>query len=196
MALSIYLAGPDVFLANARKVGTRKCELCRRFGFEGLFPLDKDESVVADVAKIFRGNCALMRRADIGMFNLTPFRGPSADPGTVFELGFMFALDKPVYGYSSAREVHSNRVEAYVGPLLGRRGQQWDRDGHRVEDFGLSDNLMIEQAVREAGGTITLVEEDEGEPLAAFKAFESCLDTVARAHSDGGLKRNGAQATL
>ena len=88
MAVSIYLAGPDVFLANALEVGERKRELCRRFGFEGLFPLDQDESVGADAAKIFQANCALMRRADIGLFNLTPFRGPSADCGTVFELGF------------------------------------------------------------------------------------------------------------
>ena len=196
MALRIYLAGPDVFLANALEVGERKHELCRRFGFAGLFPLHQDESVGTDAAKIFRANCALMRLADIGLFNLTPFRGPSADSGTVFELGFLFALGKPVYGYSSATAVYSKRVEAFEGPLLDRQGRRWDRDGHAVEDLGLTDNLMIEQAIREAAGTITLVEEDAAEPLAAFQAFESCLMVVARAHSDGGLKRSGTQATL
>jgi nucleoside 2-deoxyribosyltransferase len=79
-------------------VGRQKSEMCRAFGFEGLFPLDNDPEVGGDAVSIFRKNCALMRQADIGMFNLTPFRGPSADPGTVFELGFMFARDKPVYG--------------------------------------------------------------------------------------------------
>ena len=48
MALKIYLAGPDVFLADARRVGRRKQELCREYGFEGLFPLDKDEAVGPD----------------------------------------------------------------------------------------------------------------------------------------------------
>src|SRR5437899_12125756 len=94
MALKIYLAGPDVFLADARAVGERKKALCQEFGFEGLFPLDNDEDVGADAAKIFRANCSLMRQADIGLFNLTPFRGPSADAGTVFELGFLFARGK------------------------------------------------------------------------------------------------------
>jgi len=28
------------------------------------------------------------------VFNLTPFRGPSADAGTVFELGFMYSKGK------------------------------------------------------------------------------------------------------
>jgi nucleoside 2-deoxyribosyltransferase len=196
MARSIYLAGPDVFLADAVEVGERKRELCKRFGFEGLFPLDKDKSISGDAAKIFRANCERMRRADIGLFNLTPFRGPSADSGTVFELGFMVSLGKPVYGYSSATVDYAKRVAAFDGPLEDRQGQLWDRHGYAVENFGLSDNLMIERAIRDAGGMITRVAEQAGEPLAAFQAFESCLASVARAHSEGAPDRSGTQATL
>lgn len=196
MTLRIYLAGPDVFLANAVEVGDRKRELCERFGFEGLFPLDKDKSIAGDAAKIFRANCERMRRADIGLFNLTPFRGPSADSGTVFELGFMASLGKPVYGYSSETADYAKRVEASDGPLEERQGLLWDHHGHAVEDFGLSDNLMIERAIHDAGGTISRVAEQAGEPLPAFQAFESCLASVARAHSDGAPNRSGTRATL
>ena len=76
MPLKISLAGPDVFLADAVEIGRQKLELCRHFGFQGIFPLDQDE---ADAFGIFRANRSLMRQADIGLFNLTPFRGPSAE---------------------------------------------------------------------------------------------------------------------
>lgn len=189
MELSIYLAGPDVFLPNAIEVGRMKVDLCRRFGFKGLFPLDQDEDVDDDAAKIFRANCGLMERADIGMFNLTPFRGPSADAGTVFELGFMFSRGKPVFGYSSSSAVYKDRVEAIEGPVLDRQGIRWDRSGYNVEDFGLTDNLMIERAIRDAGGTIVTAEETSGDPLAALQAFEACLAIVANAHGQEEQER-------
>ena len=40
MSKSVYLAGPDVFLVDAIDVGQRKREMCREFGFDGIFPLD------------------------------------------------------------------------------------------------------------------------------------------------------------
>ena len=192
MALNIYLAGPDVFLPNAIEVGRMKVALCRRFGFEGLFPHDQDEDVDGDVAEIFRANCGLMERADIGMFNLTPFRGPSADAGTVFELGFMYSRSKPVFGYASTSAVYRDRIEGIEGPLLEREAMCWDRSGYSVEDFGLTDNLMIERAIRDAGGTIIAAEETSGDPLTAIKAFESCLTIVANAHGQEDQERGTA----
>ncbi|HET7877056.1 MAG TPA: nucleoside 2-deoxyribosyltransferase [Methylomirabilota bacterium] len=183
-ALKIYLAGPDVFLADARRVGQQKQQLCREFGFEGLFPLDHDEAVGADAAKIFRANCSLMRRADIGLCNLTPFRSPSADPGTVFELGFLFAQGKPVYGYTSAAATYRERVAAALGSLLEQHGQPWDRDGYAVENFGLGDNLMIVRAIQDSGGVISAVEENaelgHGASLPAFRAFKACLEIISK----------------
>jgi nucleoside 2-deoxyribosyltransferase len=178
--LQIYLAGPDVFLPDARRVGQRKQEICRGFGFQGLFPLDTDDSVAGDPMRIFQANCSLMRRADVGLFNLTPFRGPSADAGTAFELGFLFGHGKPVFGYTSAALKYRDRVEALAGPLAERDGQPWDRDGYAVENFALSDNLMIVQAIKEAGGCVTVVEEktEKGVSLAAFQAFVACLKVV------------------
>ena len=80
---TIYLAGPDVFLPDARDVGRRKVDLCARHGLTGLYPLDNTINLAANDAslQIFRGNEAMMNQADAIIANLTPFRGPRADAG-------------------------------------------------------------------------------------------------------------------
>jgi nucleoside 2-deoxyribosyltransferase len=180
--MKLYLAGPDVFLASAREIGARKRALCAARGFEGLFPLDgeSDPRRPPSAVAIFRANLALLRAADAGVFNLTPFRGPSADAGTAFELGFLYALGKPVYGYASRGGAYAQRVRAQGGKLARRRGQLWDAAGHAVEDFALPDNLMIACAIAEAGRRLVVVEEKGPEALAAFGAFEKLLDRLAR----------------
>ena len=134
-----------------------------------------------------------MRRADAGLFNLTPFRGPSADAGTVFELGFLSALGKPLYGYSNSSELYVDRVAALQGPLRHHEGYSWDSDGYSVEPFGLPDNLMIIHAIKRSGGVVTAVEDDpKDKSLAALPAFKACLkelrarmaNTAASAASD------------
>jgi nucleoside 2-deoxyribosyltransferase len=189
MSLKIYLAGPDVFLADTRSVGLRKQDICREFGFQGLFPLDNDEGAAADHVKIFQANCSLMRQADIGLCNLTPFRGPSADAGTVFELGFLFALGKPIFGYTSSATDYVQRVPVALSPAGEQNVQPRDYDGYAVENFELSDNLMIVQAIRDSGGTIVYAEEKIGgsdcAPLAAFEAFRICLRIVSERYSQG-----------
>ena len=85
--------------------------ICQEFGFEGLFPVDNDFDAEADAAAIFRANCAQMKRADIGVFNLSPFRGPSADAGTVFELrAFCFhGIGRSTQLHQRARDLHHTR---------------------------------------------------------------------------------------
>ena len=86
----VYLAGPDVFLPDAVEIGRRKVEICARHGLTGLYPLDNAIDLAARDAslKIFKGNEAMMIEADAIIANLTPFRGPGADAGTVYELGY------------------------------------------------------------------------------------------------------------
>ena len=38
----VYLAGPEVFLVNARDVGARKRAICARHGLVGIFPADEE----------------------------------------------------------------------------------------------------------------------------------------------------------
>jgi len=158
----IYLAGPDVFLPDALAVGRKKQEICRQFGFEGLFPLDQHLAGEPSGTDIFRADMALMREADIGLFNLSPFRGPSADPGTVFELGMMMAMGKRVFGYRNTDLLYHQRVQD---------------DGYMVEKFGLGDNLMIDCAILEAGGTISAENQAE---LAAMASFQAAVEEAWR----------------
>src|SRR6266436_6976004 len=112
-SLKVYLAGPDVFLADAVTIGQRKKDLCARFGLVGLFPLDnkiEKEEPPPRSLRIFRGNVAMMDRADAIIANLTPFRGPSADPGTVFELGYMAGRGKLCLGYSNVIGTYLEKV--------------------------------------------------------------------------------------
>jgi len=178
----IYLAGPDVFLRDGREIGRRKRELCEASGFEGLFPLDQDPEVETDAGAIFAANRRLIEQADLGLFNLSPFRGPSADPGTVFELGMLFARGKPLFGYSNATATYRDRVKETLGGR-GRIGALLtDPDGRTVENFGLVDNLMIVHAIEASGGAIVTREETGpgGDPLPAFAAFAACLEIAGR----------------
>jgi nucleoside 2-deoxyribosyltransferase len=175
---TIYLAGPEVFLPDAREIGRRKCALCASYGFEGLFPLDGAVDAppgLATALAIYRGNLAMMRAADAIIANLTPFRGPGADPGTAFELGFMAALGRPVLAYSNDPRSLLDRVAAEQ-PLRRRADGAWaDADGMAVEDFELADNLMLEGALRGAGVSVLVQACDPAARFTDLAAFERCL---------------------
>jgi len=97
--LKVYLAGPEVFLPGGRELIERKRALSTRYGFTPS-PLHADLTPTASASPLARGieisrlNEERMREADVCIANLTPFRGVSADPGTVYELGYMAAEGK------------------------------------------------------------------------------------------------------
>ena len=172
----VYLAGPEVFLPHAREIGRRKQALCAAAGLEGLYPLDNDlraEDAAPDRA-IYRLNVAMMRRADAGIFNLSPVRGPGADAGTVFELGLMHGLGKPVFGYTNAAGTLLARTP---GARKGAAGDWRDPDGLLVEDFGNADNLMLDCCLAEAGAPMVRAETDR--KLDDLAGFEACLRLAA-----------------
>src|ERR1700692_4860617 len=142
--MKVYPAGPDVFLPDAVEIGRRKAELCGRHGLTGLFPLDNAVDLAAKDAslRIFRGNEAMMNEASVIIANLTPFRGPGADAGTVYELGYMAGRGKFCLGYSNDPTPYADRVRKYID-VASRDGRLIDALGLTVEDFGLADNLMM-----------------------------------------------------
>lgn len=180
---SVYLAGPDVFFPNAREILAAKKALCARYGLLGLPPLDA-EIVAAGKpisAAIFARNLCLMRRADVVIANLTPFRGVSADPGTVFELGWFDGAGKPAYGYSNISADLEARVVAAFGPTTESAiGRRLAHDGMTIEGFGLGDNLMIDEALRPLGGLIRPAKGDD-RPIDDLRLFEECLKRLAAA---------------
>ncbi|GGC55712.1 nucleoside 2-deoxyribosyltransferase [Chelatococcus reniformis] len=180
----IYLAGPDVFVEHARELTRRKQQLCEAYGLDGLVPLDTEEpSAAIDVPspRIFAANVALMRSADAIVANLTPYRGLSADVGTAFELGFMAALGKRLYGYSNIAIPFRERVAAVFGPVrAGADGRLFGADDLMVEDFGHADNLMIDEALAGFGHCLITAEVEPGQEFDDLTAFEACLVRVRR----------------
>ena len=172
-----YLAGPEVFLPDAREVGRAKKDLCRLFGFEGLFPLDAGADGQGSRA-IYAALAAQIAAADFGIFNLTPFRGPSADVGTVFELGAFVGAGKPVFAYSNEAGDLLSRVQAAF-PLRREDGAWRDAAGLLVEDFGNADNLMIDEALARQGRSVHRAATPDTMRFRDLGGFEACLREAA-----------------
>lgn len=153
---SVYLAGFDVFLPDAQAHGERLKALCATYGFEGLFPLDNQapgELSGAELAQwIYRENIALIRRADMVMANLNPFRGAEPDSGTAFEVGYAIARGKPVWAYTRQSGSLIDQVAVGVAADDGV-SRMVDAEGYTVEDFGLSLNLMLACSARIVHGS-------------------------------------------
>lgn len=186
-----YLAGPEVFLADKAEVFAAKAALCERYGIEPAPPMDAGTFAPEGTLsrRIYLRNIHLMDNADLIIANLSPYHGPSADVGTVFELGYGLAKGLPVFGYTNDPRAFAERVEAFVGPVqLGQDGRKYGRDGHAIEDFGLADNLMIDETLEDFGGVFR---PDRSEPLALsdLSVFERCL-----AHAAGHMARNATGA--
>lgn len=178
--MNIYLAGPDVFLPNAAEIGRRKVALCKRYGAHGFFPLDNDVDVNAPDAsrQIFHGNEAMMNRCDIVIANLTPFRGPSADAGTVFELGFMAGHGKLCFGYSNDPAPYVDRLRRLT-EISDNDGHLTDKDGLTVENFGLTDNLMMMHALDLYGSPLIVPRDAPSDLWQDLTSFEVCLKLAA-----------------
>jgi nucleoside 2-deoxyribosyltransferase len=195
----IYLAGPDVFTRDPMALADRKKALCAQYGFEGVFPLDNalDLSSLTPYEmglRISAANEGLMRACNLVIAHMTPFRGPGMDGGTAYEMGYMRALGKPVFGYMNvyqndgdADPKHlANRVRTYYADKKpGRAAEIVTRaDGHTLEDslrhlavenFDMADNLMMEGAVYFSGGSVVVTRVPEAERYTNLTGFELCL---------------------
>jgi nucleoside 2-deoxyribosyltransferase len=176
----VYLAGPDVFLPDAAEAGRRKVELCARHGLTGLYPLDNAVDLAAGGASllIFRGNEAMMNEADAIIANLTPFRGASADAGSVYELGYMAGRGKLCLGYSNDPSCYADRVRQFT-EVTSRDGRLVDARGLTVEDFGLTDNLMMIHALDLHGCALVAPRRAPTDIWHDLTAFETCVRVAA-----------------
>ena len=180
--MRIYLAGPEVFLPDAGVLADAKRAVCARHGAIGVFSTDPVHCPEADACPedwlaIYLRNEAHIRGADALIANLTPFRGPSADAGTVYELGFMRALGRPVAAYANTAIPFTERTRAFLGAEARRRsdGGWEDAEGLHLEAFGLHDNLMIDGGLRAAGGPLVTRDVPEERRWRELGAFEAAL---------------------
>tara|TARA_R100000687_G_scaffold77889_1_gene70883 strand:- start:244 stop:756 length:513 start_codon:yes stop_codon:yes gene_type:complete len=167
--MRVYLAGPDVFHPDAVTLGQRKKEICTQFGLVGVFPLDNDLDLQrlsphAQGMAIFHANTMLMDECDVAIANMTPFRGPSCDPGTAYEIGYMRGLGKPVLAYSNISQSFTDRSSGL--------------DSLIIEKFDMVDNLMLDGAVVASG--FDIITTDAQDPFTDLAAFTECVKRFAQ----------------
>ncbi|MCM2294514.1 nucleoside 2-deoxyribosyltransferase [Allorhizobium sp. BGMRC 0089] len=181
MTVKLYLAGPEVFLPNARDVMEAKAALTRRYGFEPICPGDISIEPAPTLhefgLKISAVDEDMMNAADGVIANLTPFRGIAADPGTAFELGYMCAQGKQVAAYTNVLDNHYERTAGfYDGQVVkGEDGYKRGPDGLSLEDFDMIDNLMLHGGVERRGGPIFAHAAAPDALYTDLTAFEKCL---------------------
>ena len=181
MVTKAYLAGPDVFLPDAVGHARRKAELCARHGIEGVSPLNEDVASLQAMgdedawAAIYRKDIAMMEACDMVIANLTPFRGASADSGTLIEVGWFLGRGRPVFGYSNSATLFAERCRQQVA------AQPDPLPGLSVEGFGLPDNLMIQGAAVQGGGhPVVLPHDGQDRPFDSLEVFDACVALAAR----------------
>lgn len=173
----IYLAGPDVFLENSEEIGREKGRICRALGLEPIYPGDTEivkRTDLDDARKaqaIYDENIAHIRRADGVIANLSPFRGPCADDGTAFEVGYAVALGLPVTAYDNS----GGSVKDKTLALRARGGAVSDDPYGIIEDFGHPSNLMLACSVASP-----IVSADEALSATAMARFERAAQAMAK----------------
>jgi nucleoside 2-deoxyribosyltransferase len=179
------LAGPDIFSSDAVKLTEQKKAICARHGLIGISPLDPLPDELSDGAaqpewrRIALRNEAHIRSCDLMLANLTPFRGPSADVGTVYEVAFMRSLSRPVFAYATTAAGFTRRTLDFAagqgGVVAAPDGSLRDAQGMLIEQFGLFDNLMIEAGILASGGQLIVEEIAAQHRWSDLSVFERCV---------------------
>lgn len=168
----IYLAGPEVFLAEPVAAGEEKKAMIEQmnqshdwpFRLEGLYPLDNEipdfKPNFATGIRIYQANIAQMDKADFILANMVRFRGPSMDVGTAFEMGYGAGTGKGVFAYYESapfygeKESPGNYKQRVIEHFDLAKDASKDADGISIETFGMSDNLMMIGALDASGAEI------------------------------------------
>jgi nucleoside 2-deoxyribosyltransferase len=189
MPILVYLAGPDVFVPAPHDWAAQRQALCARYGLHGVSPLDDfpdepaDWATLPDWRRIALRNEAQIARCNAVIANITPFRGPSADPGTAFEIGFARALGRPVFAYSNTPVPFTRRsldfAATHGGAIAGPGGIWRDGDDLLIERFGLTDNLMLDAAIHASNGMLVLPESEIEGGWRDLSVFERCVALAA-----------------
>lgn len=177
---TVFLAGPDLWYPDAGEHLTRKAEMCMAAGFmpldgrgQGLVETEPSEAMARETYALALER---LRLADAVIVNLTPWRGPNADPGTAFEAGFASALGKPVFAYlnvpSEDEADYRCRVEATIGAAPGEDGHWRDLDDAEIEGLDLPENVMLWAEARRFYVIVT------PEPMRDLTGLQLCLEAI------------------
>jgi len=164
-APKIYLAGPSVFDPDWEEQANAMKAACAARGAIGLYPKDNQVDMPADAfahgLKIYEVDRDLVHECDGVVADFTPFRGPSADVGTVWEMGYGYGLGKAVAAFSRDRREFKTRILEWLPKL----------DGRAIEAFEMADNLML------TGSNLTAGPDRRSQTVGGlYGSFEEALD--------------------
>jgi nucleoside 2-deoxyribosyltransferase len=177
---SLYIGGPDAAFPGAGDLLARKRKLCEAAGFVPVISSDsvlvETEPSEAMAREMYADRVSRMRLADAAIINLTPWRGPSCDPAAAFEVGFLSALGKPVFGYMNVPTEEEGELAARIADQLGAAdepdGRLTDGYGAEIEDFGLPEAVMVWAEVRRLYVVVT------PDTFGDLSGMSLCLDAV------------------
>lgn len=177
---TLYLAGPDLWYPDADAHLDRQRQIAELNGFAVLEPTTlpaevRDAGELAARAT-YAERISRLRRADAGIVNLTPFRGPAADAATTFEMGFLAGLGKPLFGWINLGEEteaeYRERVEAWMGARPDEAGVWRDGEDCEIEDLGLPEATMLWAELRRLFVIVT------DDPMHDLTGYEMCLEAL------------------
>ena len=151
----IFLTGPDVFYPDAEKVMEEKKALCRKYGAEGISPLESENADPEGermTKVIMQGNLEKNYKCDIVLANCNDFRGADMDSGTAVDIAAGYFYGKQIYGYIDDLASMKERVRKHGGKPIGNN--YVDQQGFKAEPFGNPINLMPYEMILERGELI------------------------------------------
>ena len=108
--------------------------------------------------------------------NITPFRGPSADVGTAYEMGFGRGVGLKIFAYTNVLESFTQRtVNSFNIFMRDETGALRDKNNMAVEEWGLVDNLMLHGGIQSSGGQLVVEKAPQSELFTNMLGFEKCL---------------------
>ena len=179
----VFLSGPDLFMPDGPDLLAAKRAACAEAGLEGVHakPLAEDEAGELQARAAYADVVSRLRGCQAVVANLTPWRGPHPDPGTVFEVGFAAGLGLPVFAYLNVADAdhadHCERVAELCGAALDADGALRDPDGGLIEDMGLPEGVMLWAEARSFFVVVT------PDPLGDVTGVELCLEAL-KAYAD------------
>lgn len=179
MQPKVYLAGPEVFLPNATEHAEKQRQLCYKYNFTPLHPMDNtidlDNKDYETALRIYKADVSQIRECDIVVANCNPFRSTCVmDDGTAYELGFGNALGKVSYGYITKMESLTDRtIRDYRTEFDVASNLHIDKEGYAVTDaFDTSINLMMQCGMTASSGRLI-----EGDFEDSLKALRQDIDS-------------------
>lgn len=147
MSIKIYFAGPNVFHLRAKEIEREIEAYCKTVDVIPLIPGDSGIDWSASPDKIandiFEINVDHLKNCDAIVANVSPFRGACIDDGTAWEIGFAYALNKPIATYSSTDKRTGEIIIEQSGLSKEHNSPRRDKDNFLIEEFGFHSNLMI-----------------------------------------------------